>query len=146
MACAGCLNGDANWKKTHTRQKGVCGAFIPATIVAAGGVDLATGLMSICQANGRVLVMHAEVCPGVLDLDAAHEELRRGGVKVGRNAVRRGEGSTPRRPRNSHVREEDWAPSTIAHKKSRGRDYRVSRDYGRDRYLAFQAPIRSASY
>ena len=41
MACAGCLNGDANWKKTHTRQKGVCGAFIPATKATNVGVDAA---------------------------------------------------------------------------------------------------------
>ena len=30
MACAGCENGDPKWSKTHTRQRGVCGAFIPA--------------------------------------------------------------------------------------------------------------------
>ena len=44
MACAGCLNGDANWKKTHTRQKGVCGAFIPAT--KATNVDSSAEVMS----------------------------------------------------------------------------------------------------
>ena len=53
-----------------------------------------------------------------------------------------GAGSTPRRPRNHLVKEEDWAPET---KRLRARGpSRISRDYGRDRYLAFQAPIRSS--
>ena len=86
--------------------------------------------------------MHAEACPGVSDLDAAHDELRNGGIRVGTGAMRCGAGSTPRRPRNHLVKEEDWAPET---KRLRARGpSRISRDYGRDRYLAFQAPIRSS--
>ena len=51
MACAGCLNGDANWKKTHTHQKGVCGAFIPAT--KATNVDSSAEVMSDAEAPIR---------------------------------------------------------------------------------------------
>ena len=53
------------------------------------------------------------------------------------------EGSTPRRPRQHLVMEEDWAEST---KRRRGYGpHGMSRDYGRNRYLAFQAPIRSST-
>jgi len=44
MACAGCENGDPKWSKTHTRQRGVCGAFIPAT--KATNVDSSAEVMS----------------------------------------------------------------------------------------------------
>ena len=128
------------WASGHPTEK--CPWGCGAELVAPGGVDLATGLMCICKANGNVLVMHAEACPGVSDLDAAHDELRNGGIRVGTGAMRCGAGSTPRRPRNHLVKEEDWAPET---KRLRARGpSRISRDYGRDRYLAFQAPIRSS--
>ena len=128
------------WASGHTAEK--CPWRCGAELVAPGGVDLATGLMCICKANGNVLVMHAEACPGVSDLDAAHDELRGGGIRVGWRGRRRGEGSTPRRPRNHLVKEEDWAEST---KRRRGYGpHGMSRDYQRNRYLAFQAPIRSS--
>ena len=128
------------WASGHTAEK--CPWRCGAELVAPGGVDLATGLMRICRGNGAVLVMHAEACPGVLNLDAAHDELRRGGVRVGRNSGVRGEGSTPRRPRHHLVKEEDLAESTKRRRGRPGGPPRLSRDHGRDRYLAFQAPIR----
>ena len=44
MICLGCQNGDPKWSKTHTRQKGVCGAYIPAT--KATNVDSSAEVMS----------------------------------------------------------------------------------------------------
>lgn len=124
---------------------GLCPWGCGADLIAPGGVDSATGLMRICKANGRygILVTHAEACPGVSDLDAAHAELRRGGIRVGSRAMERGEGSTPRRPRNHLLKEEDLSPKT---KRIRacGPARPCSRDHGRNRYLAFQAPIRSS--
>ncbi len=44
MICLGCQNGDPNWAKTHTREKNVCKAYIPAT--KATNVDSSAEVMS----------------------------------------------------------------------------------------------------
>ena len=103
---------------------------------------------SFCKANGRfgVLVSHAQACPKVSNVDAAFDELRRGGIQVGEMARRRGEGSTPRRPPNCYVKEEDWTPSPKSVKKSKGRDFKgPPNESGRERYRRFQNPIRATS-